>query len=238
MIVSINKLFRNFFCRGGHGVHSPFVFDLLTTVIEEKNDYYCYENLSLVRAQLRQDSSKIKYKGREYAVKDYLKKLCFSESEDKLLFRLANRFKPRVICMTGSDLGLAPLYLAAYSKSASCIAIEPEADIAAVARKFTDKYSTSVDIQSSGKLDIQNNYSIDLFVFGKSSSTAFNEVIRYMSDESIVVVSGINASRESSIIWKKICAHPKVTVTLDLYNLGIVFFNPKLHRKTYKSFVL
>ena len=238
MIASINKLFRNFFCRGGHGVHSPFVFDLLTTVIEEKSDYYCYESLSFVRAQLRQDSSKIKYKGREYTVKDYLKKFCFSESENKLLFRLANRFKPELIYTTGSDLGLAPLYLTAYSKSSRCIAFESEEDIAAAARIFTDKYSTSVDIQSSGKLDIQNNCSINLFVFGKSSSTVFDEVVRYMNNESLMVVSGINASRESSITWKKICEHPKVTVTLDLYSLGIVFFNPKLHRKTYKSVVL
>ena len=66
----------------------------------------------------------------------------------------------------------------------------------------------------------------------------FDEAVQYMSDDSLMVVSDINASRESKASWKKICDHPRVTVTLDLYSLGIVFFNPKLHRKTYKSFVL
>ena len=238
MIVSTNRFLRKVFCSRGYGVHSPFVFDLLTTVIEEKSYYYCYESLRSVRVQLRQNSSKISYKGREYTVKDYLKKNCFSEREDKLLFRLANRFKPKVIYMTGCDLGLAPLYLIAYSESARCIAFDPEADIAAVARKFVDKYSTSVEIQSSSKFDIQNNSSIDFFVLSVNSLITFDEAVQYMNDESLMVVSGINASHESRESWKMICAHPRVTVTIDLYSLGIVFFNPKLNRKTYKSFVL
>ena len=257
MIAAINRLYRKAFCRGGHGVHSPFVFDLLTTVIEERNSYYCYDSLSPVRAQLRQNLSKIEYRGCEYAVNEYLKKKCFSESEDKLLFRLANRFKPRVIYMVGSDLGLAPLYLTAYSKSACCTVIEPEADVAAVARKIADKYSTSVDIHSSGKLYLQNDCSIDLFVWGESSLAAFgitgdyvsagngsisynafDEAVQYMNDKGLMVISGINASRESRATWEKICAHPRVTVTLEMYSLGLVFFNPKLHRKTYKSLVM
>ena len=263
MIAAINRLYRKVFCRGGHGVHSPFVFDLLTTVIEERCSYYCYDSLSPVRAQLRQNLSKIEYRECEYVVNEYLKKKCFSESEDKLLFRLANRFKPRIIYMVGSDLGLAPLYLTAYSKSACCTVIEPEADVAAVARKFAGKYSTSVDIHSSGKLYLQNDCSIDLFVWGKSSLAAsgitgdydsagngsissceafsykaFDEAVQYMNDEGLMVISCINVSRESRATWKKICAHPRVTVTLEMYSLGLVFFNPKLHRKTYKSLVM
>ena len=238
MIAVINRLYRRIFCRGGHGVHSPFVFDLLTTVIEEKCFYYCYDSLSPVRAQLRQNVVTLRSRGHEYAVNDYLKRFCFSESEDKLLFRLANRFKPEVICVAGSDLGLAPVYLTAYSKSVRCIVIEPEADVAAVAQSIVDKYSTSVGIHSSGEIDTQDKGSIDLFVLGKCSPVAFDEAVQYMNDESLMVISGINASRESRAKWKNICVHPRVTVTLDLYSLGLVFFNPNLHRKTYKSFVL
>ena len=212
MIAAINRLYRSVFCRGGHGVHSPFVFDLITTVIEERSSYYCYDSLSTVRKQLQQN----------------MHKFCFTEREDRLLFRLANRFKPRTIYMMGSDLGLAPLYLTAYSKHARCVVVEPD------------------------KLDIIDN-NIDLIVWGRSFSGAsggrgnvhevfneetFEKFLPYINDESVMVISGINASRKSTETWKRICASPRVTVTLDLYTLGIVFFNPKLHRKMYKSLVL
>ena len=255
MITVLNGLYRKLFCRGGHGVHSPFVFDLLTTVIEEKMLYYSYESLSLVRTQLRQDNSVVRHNNYELAVNNYLNRYCFSEREDQLLFRLANRFKPHKIYIMDSDLGLAPLYLTAYSKSAYCVVAEPDFHVATIAGKIVDKHTSSkIEIRVSDKLNIEDDI-IDFFVWGKTvtgssgvsasgaigceafSYEAFEKVLPYMSDDSIMVISNIYSSHKNRNTWKNICAHPKVTVTLDLYNLGIVFFNPKLNRKTYKSFV-
>jgi hypothetical protein len=236
------------FCRGGYGVHSPFVFDLLTTVIEENGCYYCYEDLNTVRRQLLQNRGDIGYNNRKYTVKEYLKRFCFSEREDRLLFRLANRFKPRTIYTIGSDLGLAPLYLTAYFKTAHCVVIEPEADAAAFARNYAGKYSRS-KIDISGSFDIPEEGAIDFFVWGRSLVTervtrnnfsyrAFEKILPYMNDKSVMVISDINSLKENRNAWKKVCAHPKVTVTLDLCSLGIVLFSPELNRKTYKSCVL
>ena len=44
---------------------------------------------------------------------------------------------------------------------------------------------------------------------------------------------GIKASRKMRELWEEICACPEVTVTLDLYSLGIVLFNKKLHKRDY-----
>ena len=66
----------------------------------------------------------------------------------------------------------------------------------------------------------------------------FINLLDYISDDSILVIAGINASKENKRTWKLICVDPSVTVALDLYSIGIVFFNSNLHRKTYKSFVL
>ena len=231
MIGVINRLYRKIFCRGGHGVHSPFVFELITAVIENRCAYYCYESLSAVRKQLHFDKNKIRYNNREYPVKKYLDKYCFSESEDRLLFRLANRFSPRTILMMGSDLGLAPLYLTAYSKNTRCIVFEPEPDISAVARKYTEKYSSSIELRSSYDFDTIGD--VGFIVLGAGNE--FEKYLRFVNDGTVMVIQGINSSKENRKKWRNICCHPRVTVTLDLYSLGIVFFNPKLHRKTYKS---
>ena len=234
MIALITRLYRKVFCRGGHGVHSPFAFDLITTVIEDRCGYYCYDSLSAIRKQLLFDDSKIRYNNREYTVKQYLDKYCFSENEDRLLFRLANRFKPKMILMTGSDLGLAPLYITAYSKDAQCIVVEKEKDIAVVSRKYIDKYSSSIELVCSGDL---GNDEIDFIVLGNGSSD-FETSLGLVNDKTVMVVADIQTSKASRKKWKLICNHPRVTVTFDLYSLGIVFFNPKLHRKTYKSLTI
>ena len=241
MITALNKLYRTLFCRGGHGVHSPFVFDMITTVIEEKRSYYCYERLSAARKQLRHDCDKIMYNNREYVVKNFLNRFCFSEHEDRLLFRLANRFQPQTIYVLGSDLGLVPLYLTSWSEIADCVVFEREPSMAAVARKMIDKYSSaSVDIRVTDNPKIAENSIVDLIVWSNTSVFSidtFKKFLPYVKDNSVMVISGINSSRKNRDTWKAVCAAPEVTVSIDLYSLGIVFFNPKLNRKTYKSIV-
>ena len=240
MIKAINILFRKIFCRGGHRVHSPFVYDLITTVIEEKRPYYCYKRLSTIRKKLQKNCAYIKYDGRIYTVKEVLKKYCLTENEDRLLFRLANRFRPTTTYVMGSDLGLALLYLTSWSEYVNCVVLEPEESVAHFASKIVDKYSSAYfDIRVFYNTRIEDNENIDFIVLNSPFCIdAYKIFLPHINDNSIMVVTGINASQKSRDTWKAICDTPKVTVTLDLYNLGIALFNPKLHRRTYKCTVL
>ena len=143
----------------------------------------------------------------------------------------------RSIYVLGSDLGLAPLYLTSWSEHAVCTVIEPESSLAAIAEKNVDEHSSaSIDIHVKCNPEIAENSVIDFIVLGKTFSIdAFESFLPYINDNSIMIFSGINSSEKNRNIWKKVCTAPKVTVTMDLYNLGVVFFNPKLHRKTYKN---
>ena len=234
---AINRLYRTIFCRGGHGVHSPFVFDLITTVIEEKCLYYCYARLKHVRELLCRNRDKVEYHNRRYAVNDFLNSFCFSERDDKLLFRLANRFQPQTIYITGSDLGLAPLYLTSWSESAVCTVFEPEPSLAAIAEEIIKKHSpASIDINVIYNPEIAEGSVFDFIVVGKTFSIDdFDRFLSHINDNSVMVISEINSSAKNRNKWKMVCVSPKVTVTIDMYSLGIVFFNPKLHRKTYKN---
>ena len=61
----------------------------------------------------------------------------------------------------------------------------------------------------------------------------FNECMKYAHNDTVFVFEGIKASRKMRELWEEICACPEVTVTLDLYSLGIVLFNKKLHKRDY-----
>jgi hypothetical protein len=236
MISAVSRLYRMVFCRGGYGVHSPFVFDLITNVIEEKCMYYCYGMFDGIRLQLRQEGRKIKCGNRELTVKQALRRFCFSARGYRLLFRLANRFHPKKILVTGSGLGMTPLCVTAYSKDADCIVFEPEPPVAVIARNMVKKYARS-SINVYDKSSLPDMHCFDFVVWGTPddfSLNTFENMLRYLTDESILIISGINGSRTGKKAWKEICAHSKVTVTIDLYSFGIVFFSSKLNRKTYK----
>ena len=235
--MSINRLYRKFFCRGGHGVHSPFVYDLITTVIEEKKPYYCYERLSAIRKQLEKNSTRIDLDYCVYMVNDVLKKHCLTEHEDQLLFRLANRFQPKNTYVIGSDMGLALLYLTSWSEYANCIVFEPHQSMAHFACEIVDKYSSaSIDIRVFHDTEIEKDEKIDFIVLNSPfCEEVYKIFLRHINDNSIMVVTGINDSQKNRNTWKAVCSDPKVTVTIDLFSIGIASFNPKLPRKTYKS---
>ena len=68
-------LWRSCFARNGHGIHSPFAFDLVQHVVEEYNHYYFYDLLE----EKRQADLSFR---------------CMKQRELRLLYRLALRFSP------------------------------------------------------------------------------------------------------------------------------------------------
>jgi len=255
------QLYRKLFCRGGHGVHSPFVFDIITTVIEEKCHYYCYDRLYPVRTQLLKRPQKVTIHARKMSIGKVITQHCFTEREDRLLFRLANRFQPKKILALGSDFGLTPLYLTAFSKDTSCIVIEPESEVAAIAAELIDKNASApVEVRDNlTKADIAEKF--DMIVWGSCcqlsvlakadfqfscQGTAINDRVAFnlesfkqllscIHDDSVLVIIGIHASKKSCETWKAVCSHRKVSVTLELDNLGVVFFKPNLQQRSYKA---
>ena len=105
-----------------HAIHSPFVFNLLTTVIAEKREYYAYNDLAELRSELSQSSQTIEikdfgagskvFKTKTRKIKDIVKHGISPEKYARLLFRLVNYFNPETVIELGTSIGLTTLYLA------------------------------------------------------------------------------------------------------------------------------
>ncbi|MDR2041651.1 MAG: SAM-dependent methyltransferase [Tannerella sp.] len=239
---------RRLFCRRGYGVHSPFVFNLITRVIEERCPYYFYHDLAAVWRQLLHSDQTLLLQGRQVSLRRLFRKQGITRREGQFLFRLANYCKPRFILALGSSMGLVPLSLTGYASGVHCIALESDPGLAAAARMlFSQRTHSRVEIRTGAceKLfpeALEAFRQIDCLFLSKqpdatSLAALFHQSLSRIHDESVCIVEGIRTSSAKYRLWQQCCRHPKVTASIDLYTWGLLFFRPTLHQRTYKSFI-
>ncbi len=244
-------LYRGIRYRKGHGVHSPFAFNLITKVIEEKCSYYSFQDIELLRKQLLYSEDPVSYpdrrnpeKMRKSTIGNLVKREAINRKRGELLFKLTNYFQSKRMIQLGPTMGISTLYMTAYASDIRCIAIESVPEFAAVAcQVFSKTACNPIDLRIGsyqqllpralnelGKVDFiffnalhEQEYNLELF----------KNCLPYVHDETLFVFNGIRMNKESRDYWKKICAHPQVTVSVDLYAMGLVFFNRKLHKRNY-----
>jgi predicted O-methyltransferase YrrM len=62
----------------------------------------------------------------------------------------------------------------------------------------------------------------------------FNIGVSMAHDKTIIVIDDIHHSPEMERAWKDICEDERVTSTIDLYQMGLVFFDPHYWHRNYK----
>lgn len=246
-------LFRRVRYRKGYGVHSPFVYNVITKVIEESSSYYPLADIALTRLKLHYREDLVSYpdkrnkeKSRQQTIGHFVQKKAISPKQGALLFKLTNYFKPVYILQIGTNMGLSTLYLTSYACGLHCIAMESTPEFAAVAAETLKEARNKVDLRVGNYPELlpkvlQDLKQLDFVFFNTSSdelcsSLLFNECVKYVHQNTVFVFYGIKNSRKMRQLWIGICSHPDVTVTIDLYSLGIVFFNKKLYKHNYITY--
>lgn len=244
-------LYRGIRYRRGYGVHSPFVFNLITKVIEERCSYYSFSDIELIRKQLVFRDDRITYpdwrqkgKLRQRTIGEIVAREAIKPKHGALLFRLTNYFKSRNILQFGSSMGLSTLYLTSYSTHLNCIALESVPEFASIARVSFEKAAHNpIDLRVGGYMDLLPQALKDMerldFVFfntlyeQQNLLFLFEECLKHAHNETIFVFEGIKANRSMREFWQMLCKHSGITVTVDLYSIGLVFFNKSLHKRNY-----
>ena len=206
-----------------HGVHSPFVFDLLTKVIYNRADYYSFKKIENLREELLDSKRTI------------LKHIANSPKYDQLVFRLVNYFQPLHILEFGTSFGINTAYMASANSKTRVITIEGSKEIAEIAKDNFEKLELKNIELFSDKIDtclpgiIAKIEPVDFVYFGgnhnkKYTLYRFSRCLEKVNGGSVFVFDNIYRSPEMNQAWIEIKNNNKVTVTIDLFYLGIVFF--------------
>jgi len=161
----------------------------------------------------------------------------------RLLCRLARHFSPSVILETGTALGLGTLALTLGAPHARVCTIEGDPALSARARQLFEKYSlrniTLVEGSFEEKLPevLARERRIDMaFLDGHHEEEAtlryFGMLLPRLHTGSLVVVDDIHWSKGMARAWNKIRRHGKVTLAIDIFRMGILFFDPSLPKRT------
>jgi len=155
--------------------------------------------------------------------------------EGQLLFRLVNYFKPKTILELGTSLGITTLYLAAPLSSSIVITLEGCPNTSAVARKNFERLAVKNIHQETGEFNkslpiaLAKTQQLDFVYFDGNHKklptlSYFNACLQQMHHESVFVFDDIYWSKEMTEAWNEIKSHQAVTMSVDLYSTGIVFF--------------
>ena len=237
----------------GFGVHSPFIFQFLNNVIYDRNKFYVFDEIEKIRIELLQNKQTIFVKDfgtgsdRNRKVSEIARKSLKSPKYGQLLFRIIQNVCPENILELGTSLGITTAYLAANSSKSKCITLEGSPEIIEIARDNFEKLGCKNiqiiegDINQTLELALNKLQTIDFaFIDANHSSQAvlhyFQQCLPFASSNTVMVFDDIYWSDDMEFAWKSIKNHPKVTSTIDLFQLGIVFFNPDLNKKHYKMY--
>lgn len=231
----------------GHGVHSPFVFDFIIHVLNDKKKYEPYQKIERLRQQLLSNSSSIEVEdfGAGSAVIPFkirrIKDIAASSLKKKkyaqLLFRIVKYYHPNNIVELGTSFGTSTSYLTSANPHSHVTTFEGAKNIAAIAlNNFKELGLDNIQLKQ-GSFDktlnpfIETSQNVDfLFIDGnhrKQSTLEYFRLFLTKSDaDSIFIFDDIHWSREMEEAWELIQQHNSVTLTIDLFFVGLVFFKP------------
>lgn len=236
----------------GHGMHSPFVFRFILSVLNNQAGEAPPREIERLRKVLQQDKRMLKIedfgagsrvaKSQQRTVAQLARSALKPKKYAQLLFRLVRVYQPQTILELGTSLGLTTAYLANGHPAAEVVTIEGSQTIAAVAAQNFATLGLHKIRQEVGDFDavlpavIQQLSSIDLaYVDGnhryQPTVRYFHQLLPKITNDSILVFDDIHWSQEMEKAWKEIKQHPSVQCTVDIFFLGFVFFRREFKAK-------
>ncbi len=233
-------------------IHSPFLFNFSQKVLEDDRVFYAFRDLEILRKILKDDRTVLKIKDygagslvsdeKKRSIRSLVKYSATMPLYCRYLFRIINEYKPATMLELGTSVGISTLYQSRAAMDAKFITIEGDPGIAQVAEKNFRRMRAHNIRQYVGTFEeklvpaLEELKRLDYaFIDGnhreKPTVEYFETCLKYAHDDSIFIFDDIHWTEGMERAWEKIIAHPRVTLSVDMYYFGIIFFKKEFTEK-------
>jgi len=229
----------------GYGIHSPFLFDIISRIFQNKIDPEIVFRIEAIRKKLEKDTRLInfydygsgskKMKSDIRKVSDIVKNSSLPKKYCFLLSRLSSVFGKPVIIELGTSLGISTMYLALSCPEIPVYTIEGcQAASEIACNNFHDAAISNIK-QMNGHFDDLLPEIIGMgicpglvFIDGNHMKTPtvsyFDQIAGIAGNDTVIILDDINYSREMADAWEIIKNDRRVTASIDIFRMGILFF--------------
>ncbi|AXG71362.1 methyltransferase domain protein [Kordia sp. SMS9] len=223
-----------------HGIHSPFVYNLITQCFYDKSSKEIYKTLQQYRDDLLKDDTIIEVKdfgagsrvfsSNKRKVSAIAKNAGITQKRAQLLARLISYLEIKKCLELGTSLGIGTIAMNAATDVYTIEGCPETAKIAEKQLRTFDMNNVSISMAPFEKIIPELMDEIfDLIYFdGNHQKEAtlqyFETLLKTAHNDSVFIFDDIHWSKNMTEAWEIIKNHPKVTVTIDTFFWGFVFF--------------
>lgn len=227
-------------------MHSPFVFDLITKCFNKKNPTNFDQLFLKYKKELFKNTSTINVISNGTIsnmrqVSKISKSTGISNKSAKLLIKLMQYYKPTTVIEIETSLGLSTAALSISLPNSSITTIEEFAETGNIAQNLFNKYQFKniklIIGNYNETLAKQLNKNTFDFVFFNGNHTKkatldyFKLSLSSIHDNSFFLFNNIYRNFEMKQAWEEIKKNPSVTITIDTYQWGLVFFRKEQQKE-------
>ncbi len=237
-----------------HGVHSPFVYGLVTRCFYDRKKHSEYTVLKKYRKSLLSNTNSISvtdfgagskvFKSNKRSIAAIAKNAGISPKRAALLFRITHYFKPNNILEIGTSLGLATSALHLGNPEAKLMSLEGcRATLAVSEQQFLQSGCKLENISFVNtefteflKSPAVATQKFDLIYFDGNHSkeatlTYFNLLLPTITNDTAWILDDIYWSPGMAEAWQEIKNHKSVTISIDTFQWGLVFFRKEQQKE-------
>lgn len=251
--LAIDYIYYYFSSVNKHGVHSPFVYKLVTEVINAPTPLSVKKPIENRRSSLKKSDVTIEFEDFGANPGAYTKRVSNIANRAlkppkyaQLIYRLVHHFQPKIAIELGTSLGITTLYQATAMQQGTLYTMEGSNEVLKIAQEGFKEMKPKATINSiAGNFDdtlpeLLNQLSeVDYVYFDGNHRKAptlayFKQCLEKAHNNSFFIFDDINWSAEMKEAWEEIKNHPQVTVTIDLFFIGLVFFRQEQEKEHFK----
>ena len=238
----------------GHGVHSPFVYNFIRDVIREDSVAIPPEYIEAIHKNNLNSNAPISLQtlgAKSLSLKEsstlgnVVKQSSVSQKNGRLLYRISSWANPRYILEIGTSVGISTMYIAAASPFAKITTLEGNADKVEQARKNFSLADLNNITLIEGDFNLTLNMALsvkprlDLVFFDGNHQTEptlhyFKQCLELSHEKSVFIFDDIRWSKEMYNTWQILKKHNSVSISIDLFNMGILFFREGIAKQHFK----